>query len=459
MAAEAEHATPALAPLPLELAKRIFVLLPADCRARAACVARGWRDALADPLLWTRLDLSEAGLCDVYDVLDDAALLQGAARRALGLLCFLDISGLTYVDADELLPVLVANAGSLRELHMGHVYASDEQEMFVTLDQLVGAAPRLQLLAAAEVSCTWEEAQWVLGMPCEDHAWAPLRLRSLTVDARSDADNNLDPAERAPYSDDALQDAALQPTLSELDIHGANTDQREVLDIFVDAMLARRALNTLRLTGCTPPAAVPLARMLAGDAVVKLSWYDTAERAPLFDADGAALVADALRATTALTSLDLNSSGLCRNMSAAATVLSALVGHPSLRSLALCDEHVAEPRALGALLAALVAADTPALQGLRVIGISLGDGGLAPLVDALPRNRHLRSLDVFYNDMSKAFARERLLPAVRANTSLRELNAGLVAHKAQALVKLRCCAKRPCAAPAAMSQTDDGQPA
>jgi hypothetical protein len=40
---------------------------------------------------------------------------------------------------------------------------------------------------------------------------------------------------------------------------------------------------------------------------------------------------------------------------------------------------------------------------------------------ALPHNHHLRKLDLSYNHMSEAFAREQLLPAARSNTSLREL--------------------------------------
>ena len=38
---------------------RIVSALPVDSRARAACVCRGWRDVLADPTLWTVVDLSD----------------------------------------------------------------------------------------------------------------------------------------------------------------------------------------------------------------------------------------------------------------------------------------------------------------------------------------------------------------------------------------------------------------
>ena len=50
-----------LASLPLPVAHRIFLELLVDVRGRAACVCRAWRDVLADPSLWTRLDMSDVG--------------------------------------------------------------------------------------------------------------------------------------------------------------------------------------------------------------------------------------------------------------------------------------------------------------------------------------------------------------------------------------------------------------
>jgi hypothetical protein len=50
---------------------------------------------------------------------------------------------------------------------------------------------------------------------------------------------------------------------------------------------------------------------------------------------------------------------------------------------------------------------------------------LAPIAEALALNCHLRELDVRTNDLSEAFKRERLVPALelaleRADTTLRE---------------------------------------
>ena len=76
----------------------------------------------------------------------------------------------------------------------------------------------------------------------------------------------------------------------------------------VDAVLARR-LRELSLNTCMPPAAAPLARLLAEGSLTffeidsSLATGDAAM--PMFDAAGAALVADALRVNTTLTKLFL----------------------------------------------------------------------------------------------------------------------------------------------------------
>ena len=150
-------------------------------------------------------------------------------------------------------------------------------------------------------------------------------------------------------------------------------------------------------------------------------------------------MAHALRATTALTKLTWMAARLYIDPAAADVVTGALAGHRSLRSVTLTSER-GHPALLGATFAALVAADAPALQELVISHNTLGDAGLAQLVDALPRNRHLRKLDIRSNGISKRFARERLLPAVRANTGLWELHgeAELPAvAEAQELVKRR----------------------
>ena len=80
-----------------------------------------------------------------------------------------------------------------------------------------------------------------------------------------------------------------------------------------------------------------------------------------------------------------------------------------------------------------------------------GPDGAGAIVDALRSNRHLKRLILGSNNMSKDFARLRLLLAVRANTGLRFLvacgqndneEAMPSAVEAEALVAGRCASAR-----------------
>lgn len=103
-----------VAVLPPPFMHAVFSCLPADDRARAASVCRGWRAALADPSLWTHLDLSEESgvVCRV----DDAAL-RAAAARARGGLQSLTLSFWEDLYA-ALRAVAAENAATLQELCM-----------------------------------------------------------------------------------------------------------------------------------------------------------------------------------------------------------------------------------------------------------------------------------------------------------------------------------------------------
>ena len=74
----------------------------------------------------------------------------------------------------------------------------------------------------------------------------------------------------------------------------------------------------------------------------------------------------------------------------------------------------------GHALGRLVAADAPALKKLKVTFRGPVAGVLGPLIDALPHNTHLQKLKSWRGNLGADFE-ERLLPAVRTNTSLRKL--------------------------------------
>ena len=269
MAAPTEPRSSALAPLPQALVHRIFALLPADSRARAACVAPAWRDALAEPALWTRLDLSrQSGVA--VEVTD--AVLCGAARRAQGQLSRLDLSDRFNLETPALLETLAANAGSMRELRVDPAYWDFSISLdtnLATFEALVAAAPHLRTLDA-DVHVSWEDAPRVLRA---EGALGPLRLRHLKVvffseeDEPEDSDDVEDPPpggiERVRPVAELLDDTALQPTLSDLTVCGADLLQPEVMDALADVVLARQ-LRNLALERCSPPAAASLARLIAG---------------------------------------------------------------------------------------------------------------------------------------------------------------------------------------------------
>jgi hypothetical protein len=143
---------------------------------------------------------------------------------------------------------------------------------------------------------------------------------------------------------------------------------------------------------------------------------------------------------------------LWRDAASAAALMGALTSHPRLRALNLSRNlqyggfrSRGQARRVGAALAALLRANAPALQTLDIDANYLGDAGMGPVLEALHHNTHLTKLDCFANDMSEAFARNWLLPAVRASTSLRELAMGNSApeREAVALVAARARAQQP----------------
>jgi Ran GTPase-activating protein (RanGAP) involved in mRNA processing and transport len=165
-----------------------------------------------------------------------------------------------------------------------------------------------------------------------------------------------------------------------------------------------------------------LARLLGGDALRELFLFNGEDGEQLLDEPSATLLANALRANSTLTDLTLEAVNLWSDPAAAELLLHAATAHPSLRKLELHSNRVnASTQAIGRALGALVAANAPALEYVNLADCQLGEVGLGPLVEALPANTHLKTLRCYYNGVSAAFARERLLPAARANTSLRAL--------------------------------------
>jgi hypothetical protein len=398
------------AALPHALFVKVLLLLPADARAACATVCKGWQSTLDDATLWTRLDVSpESGVAPERVT---EAVLRGASGKARGGLTALDVSECRLTH-EALLEVLAANAGALTELRASRALlgaGTVEQ-----VEALLGAAPLLRVcdpgarLVAAAAACR---------MLRNEPPFGPLRLHFLSVQQPwpgGDADVHAFAAD--------LTASASQ--LSHLMLADAPLGTLGALDALVDAALARRLPTLALFQSSLSAASVPgLARLLRGGALRTLFIINIDDVTLLQSGPegSAALLAAALRANKTLFRLGLRAN-VWHDIAAGETLLHVLTSHASILQLELNNNVVrAEDRArAGACLGALVGANAPALRQLAVCECSLGDEGLGPLVDALAGNTHLAILNCSGNGMSDAFALERLLPALLANNSLREL--------------------------------------
>ncbi len=419
MADGGECALGAFAALPSPIVLAVLALLPVDARLRCREVCKGWHAALNERSLWARVDLSEAsGVAAAHLEWRRAArLLAAAALRAGGQLQSIDVTAVRYVNFTALRDLAAGHAATLRELRVAHNFSPAD-----LLADLLRAAPQLQLLHAQSLHVDDYEALEVMR---DEQLFAPLRVHALF-------------AASSGTHDAALLALALRlvAATAAAELYFEYVDLSEPAAV-VAVLDAAHLLSVVSLDGCrlSAAAAPALARLLRGGAVTTLvlAARDLGEEL-WADEAGAALVCDALRANTSLRELQIAYLEAWAVPAAATALLTALVGHPSVRKLELYgNNHGSAPQAAAATaaLGALMAADT--LTHLDVSYCSMGDAELGPLFDALPGVTRLRTLLCFAqgneaedarHELSDAFVRDRALPAVRANASLRELGGG-----------------------------------
>jgi hypothetical protein len=248
--------------------------------------------------------------------------------------------------------------------------------------------------------------------------FAPLHLRSLSCFFPAEVDT---PGVLQLAAAIAVHEPLNALTLTNL-IFGSQVAVDSIVDAAMTCGLRSLALDFCGFDASPLPA---LARLLRGGPELReLSFCCDAITGFNGGVQGSILFSDALRANRSLESLSLVDPGERMWRTEYLTpLLQAVASHPTLRCLDLQRTHSdappEAPAAVGAALGALVAADAPALEVLKLAICNLGDEGLAPMLDALPRNAHLRLLDVALNDASEEFAQERLRPAALQHPCLK----------------------------------------
>ena len=398
VAATLEERSCAFPQLPLSVELLIFSFLPADQRLRCAEVSRGWRATVAQPALWRHVDVSpKSGVAPRF--LGLSPLLKVVLARAGDALTTLDVC---RPDLEASSMLCAANAAL--DLGVGvSAAAAHSIGRFLDLDTCKALLAKMHAHLRelhVDLGCPHSE----FGALLESRPpFAPLRLHTLHV---------LTLSRRGPAGwltiPSALADANVQPDLTRLLLSGFELEAPDAVDALADAVCARKCLSSLGLAGCTftHQAGAALARVLSAGKLTSLTLDGRG-----FD-NAAVAVGVALLANSTLTSLTLGRSCV------SATVLEALVGHRSIDTLRLCDLE----QDCGAVLGTLVAADAPALKHLSLSPLDINEEVLGALSDALPHNSHLRELELGCGlRVDAAFTSNRLLPAMRANLSLRTL--------------------------------------
>ena len=209
-------------------------------------------------------------------------------------------------------------------------------------------------------------------------------------------------------------------TLEELEISSAPFQDAAALNAFVNAAVARQ-LTSLKLAYCnlSPDGAPELARLVSGGGMRVLHITNAVgmQATECLDAEGAREFGAALQRSGIL-ELKLCAIDLWRNADAAAELLRALTGHPTLHTLNL-EENSLSAFELGDqqritardALVAIVAANAPALRELDLTCCKLHDVELRPILAALETNTHLKILRLYASDTSRAFEDNELARA------------------------------------------------
>ena len=374
--------------LPEPVMRVLFLALPVDERARAACVCRSWRAFLADVSLWQVLDLTPAGGVAAERVTEN--LVRCAVRRAAGQLRELSTRALSIA---LLVAVFRSDGAELQQV------STDRWLPIQELEAVLAAAPRLQLLSTGVSGASTD----LLPVLRNDPPYGPLRVSVLeTFDF-----------DRPPAAVLVALAAAIAAHESLDGLQLVEGHFARGLNALVDAAAQRRVSFLSIGFGCTLDAESvhALARVLQRGSLTKLQVY--CPDFPPAQEESWPVLCAALRACPTLTQLNLRLEPLDEISRHDFTELvDAAAALPALSPLDLWRTDLEDPEDAGHALGRLLRANLPSLRTLNVYACGLGDEGLAPLLDGLTANTHLRELDCRNNDLSEEFKQDRLDPAL-----------------------------------------------
>ena len=392
--------------LPWDFVALVLLRLPLDARLRAREVSRGWRALLNDPRFWLVLDFSPGSGVEARV---SRALLFAAGERGRGHLHTLNLTGVGGLSYEDLAQFVAAQGQSLRSV--------------TVLEWLMISADSVTRLCRSAPLCTLRCGVYCSGpaealplLRCE----APCALLHVVKLWVSGFYNN----EHA-----VLDFAAALPShrgkIKVLTVYKAPLRNGAVANALMRGV-AEADVSYVSFENChLAPASLPvLTRLLQAGCLEGLD-INNYEHALFEEGPDLTAFCHALRSST-LQKLELNMCELWRDPAVAGELLAALVGHLTLRELSLSWNHVNYTddarRAAGKQLASLIT-HSSALHKLDLEYSYLGEAGLAPIFEALPRSITLKELCLVAHGqrISREFARDVILPAVRTNTSLRTL--------------------------------------
>lgn len=210
-----------------------------------------------------------------------------------------------------------------------------------------------------------------------------------------------------------------------------------IVDAVVDAAIAA-GIREILFLGCrlNPPALPALTRLLQSPGFERLKISNNGWT--VFEGLALPAFCETLRNSKSLTALELDGVNLWDDLEVLSELFAALEGLPTLQKLKLrrnrtdeapriaasrwaVDERLDElQRAVRKYLARLIVRSN-SLRSLKLKDNLLGEAGMTPIFQALNGSRTLSELSL-HEGISVDFTRNVVLPAVRANTSLRTLS-------------------------------------